>query len=112
MGTYAEPTYTTKDPRPNVEFDSISSTGAEEDLSAQIAVSLSHASSKTVTVNCAVTGGTPTGGGVDYTLDPGVALKVLVPFLICGFPRCVAAAEFTRYGQVGLVGFVPNVLSG
>src|SRR5207245_69464 len=34
-------------------------------------VSLSTASSKSITVNYAVTGGTATGGGVDYTLASG-----------------------------------------
>ena len=72
-----------------------------------------------MTVNYAVTNGTAIGGGVDYTLNlgtltfgPGVAFKVLVLFLRCGFPRCVTAAEFTLYDQVGLVGFTPNVPSG
>src|SRR5439155_18284326 len=36
-----------------------------------LAVSLSAASGKTVTVAYAVTGGTATGGGVDYTLASG-----------------------------------------
>src|SRR5205814_9324497 len=38
---------------------------------ANLAVSLSAASGRTVTVNYAVTGGTASGGGVDYTLASG-----------------------------------------
>src|SRR5205823_7576384 len=48
-----------------------SSSGSESVASTNLAVSLSAVSAKTVTVNYAVTGGTATGGGVDYTLASG-----------------------------------------
>src|SRR5205823_9865622 len=38
---------------------------------ALVTVSLSSASSKSITVNYAVSGGTATGGGLDYTLASG-----------------------------------------
>src|SRR5439155_11299247 len=47
------------------------SNGAESITPANLAVLLSAASGKTVTVDYAVTGGTATGGGVDYTLTSG-----------------------------------------
>jgi len=61
-------TYTISDSQPKVSFDSASSTGLESATPAMITVKLSHASDETVTVNYARTGGTATGGGVDYTL--------------------------------------------
>jgi hypothetical protein len=36
-----------------------------------VSVSLSAAATETITVDYDVIGGTATGGGVDYTLDPG-----------------------------------------
>ena len=56
---------------PTIAFDSASSSGSESTTPANLAVSLSASSSDTVTVDYAVTGGTATGGGVDYTLAAG-----------------------------------------
>src|SRR5881394_2481180 len=56
---------------PSVAFSLTSSSGAESVTPANLAVSLSAASGKTVTLNYAVSGGTATGGGVDYTLASG-----------------------------------------
>ena len=61
-------TYTISDYQPDVGFDSASSAGAEDVTPANIAVSLTLATPDTVTVDYAVTGGTATGGGIDYTL--------------------------------------------
>jgi chitodextrinase len=64
----SEHTYTISDYLPDVAFDTASSSGVEGTTPADIAVSLSHASDLTTTVDYAVTGGDATGGGVDYTL--------------------------------------------
>src|SRR5205823_5988324 len=56
---------------PIVTFTTASSSGAESVTSANLTVSLSPASGLTVTVDYAVTGGTATGGGVDFTLNAG-----------------------------------------
>src|SRR5207244_684987 len=56
---------------PTVAFSAAGSSGSESTTAVSVPVSLSTASSKTVTVNYAVTGGTATGGGVDYTLASG-----------------------------------------
>ncbi len=56
---------------PTVQFTNASGSGAESVTSVNIPVSLNTASGQTVTVNYAVTGGTATGGGVDYTLASG-----------------------------------------
>ncbi|HUW82310.1 MAG TPA: Calx-beta domain-containing protein, partial [Phycisphaerae bacterium] len=58
-------------PPPTVQFDLTSSSGDESVTPASLSVSLSAASAQTVTVDYAVTGGTATGGGVDYTLAAG-----------------------------------------
>jgi hypothetical protein len=71
LGSITEHTYTIMDPRPYVQFTAPSGSGAEEDTPVEVAVSLSHISDETVTVNYAVTGGTATNG-VDYVLaSPG-----------------------------------------
>jgi len=69
-------------PPPQVQFDQTSSSGDESVTPALLSVSLSGTSSDTVTVDYSVTGGTATGGGVDYTLaagmltfDPGVTTQ-------------------------------------
>ncbi|MHC4619628.1 MAG: Calx-beta domain-containing protein, partial [Planctomycetota bacterium] len=64
----SEHTYTIADTLPSVGFDTATSSGGENVTPAQIAVSLTHASDLTTTVDYAVTGGDATGGGVDYTL--------------------------------------------
>ena len=56
---------------PAVHFASDVSTGDEPASPATLAVALSRASSEIVTVGYSVTGGTATGGGVDYTLASG-----------------------------------------
>src|SRR5213078_4505343 len=56
---------------PTVAFNLASSSGAESVTPANLAVALSAVSGRTVTVDYAVTGGTATGGGVDYTLASG-----------------------------------------
>src|SRR2546428_6994116 len=59
------------DPPPTVAFSLASSSGAESVTPANLAVALSSVSGKTVTVGYVVSGGTATGGGVDYTLASG-----------------------------------------
>src|SRR2546428_1224844 len=56
---------------PTVAFHLASSSGAESVTPANLAVSLSALSGKTVTVDYSVSGGTATGGRVDYTLASG-----------------------------------------
>src|SRR5213078_3982426 len=56
---------------PIVAFSLASSSGAESVTTANLTVALSTVSGKTVTVDYAVSGGTATGGGVDYTLASG-----------------------------------------
>ncbi|HUW81451.1 MAG TPA: Calx-beta domain-containing protein, partial [Phycisphaerae bacterium] len=86
LGINTVHTYTILDndvaPLPSVEFDLTASSGDESVTPANLAVSLSASSVNTVTVDYAVTGGTATGGGVDYTLaagmltfDPGVTTQ-------------------------------------
>jgi hypothetical protein len=58
-------------PVPSVQFSAASSSNGESTTSVNIPVTLSYASGSTVTVQYAVTGGTATGGGVDYTLAAG-----------------------------------------
>jgi uncharacterized repeat protein (TIGR01451 family) len=60
-------------PTPTVQFSASSGSGAESALSPSLARSLSAASDATVTVNYAVTSGTATGSGTDYTLASGTA---------------------------------------
>jgi hypothetical protein len=59
------------DDPPLVAFDLAASSGAESVASVNLGVSLSSASAKTAKVYYAVTGGTATGGGVDFTLAAG-----------------------------------------
>ena len=60
--------HTIIDTSPTVSFESMSSQGAEDVTAVDIPVVLSESYNGTVTVDYAVTGGTATGGGVDYTL--------------------------------------------
>ncbi|MEI7902773.1 MAG: Calx-beta domain-containing protein, partial [bacterium] len=73
LGNPASHTYTILDdePPPAVQFTAASSNVAENISPANLTVTLSSASATTISVNYAVTGGTATGGGVDYTLAPG-----------------------------------------
>jgi len=59
------------DTTPTVELESTQSSVLESVGSANIYVGLSRAFKHTVTVDYAVTGGTATGDGVDYILEPG-----------------------------------------
>ena len=56
-----------------VQFTLTDSSGAESVTSMQLELTLSAISGKDVTVDYAVTGGTATGGGTDYTLVTGTA---------------------------------------
>ena len=73
LGAPTVHTYTINDNDvpPTVAFDAASSAGQEDSTPADLSVSLSTASGLTVTVDYAVTGGTATGGGTDYTLAAG-----------------------------------------
>ncbi len=73
LGTNTTYTYTINDDdaAPTVQFTSATGSGSESVTSVNIPVSLNTASGQTVTVQYAVTGGTATGGGVDYTLNSG-----------------------------------------
>ncbi|MBI4490025.1 MAG: hypothetical protein HY694_13130, partial [Deltaproteobacteria bacterium] len=62
------------DAPPKVAFDQTDSLSREWVTAANLGVSLSAASGKTVTVDYAVTGGTATGGGVDYSLTSGTLI--------------------------------------
>jgi hypothetical protein len=86
LGSNTAHTYTIldNDTPPTVEFDQTSSNGEEDVTPANLGVSLSSSSGNTVTVDYAVTGGTATGGGVDYTLaagtltfDPGMTSEAI-----------------------------------
>jgi len=71
LGAITKHTYTISDSPPEVSFGMETSSGQEYITGVEIAVNLSHASDETVMVDYRVTGGTATGGGVDYTLADG-----------------------------------------
>jgi hypothetical protein len=72
LGTNTAHTYTINDNDvPTVQFSQASSSGSEATTSVTIPVTLSASSGSTVTVNYAVTGGTASGSGTDYTLAAG-----------------------------------------
>lgn len=73
IGTNSSQTYTIEnDDSTSVEFSEASSSGPESESPASIAVGLLPAlPDQTVMVDYAVTGGTATGDGVDYTLAAG-----------------------------------------
>jgi len=58
---------------PTVQFTAATASGAESATSVNLGLTLSSAASQDVTVAYAVTGGTATGGGTDYTLASGTA---------------------------------------
>ena len=66
-------TITDDDTPPTIQFTSTTGSGSEGTTPANLELSLSTASSKEITVDYAVTGGTATGLGVDYTLASGTA---------------------------------------
>jgi hypothetical protein len=59
------------DPAPTVQFAVDSSSGGEGTTAASATVTLSNASAQVVTVAYSVTGGTATGGNVDYSATAG-----------------------------------------
>jgi len=71
LGSITSHTYTITDSTPRISFNSASSSGPENTVAVSIPVSLSAASNDTITVDYDVTGGTATGGAVDYTLSSG-----------------------------------------
>jgi len=75
LGATTEHTYTINDndSPPTTGFSLTSAAGPESTASLNIGVSLSEVSGLNTSVNYAVTGGTATGGGVDYTLASGTA---------------------------------------
>ncbi|MGB2762290.1 MAG: DUF2341 domain-containing protein, partial [Minisyncoccales bacterium] len=58
---------------PSIQFTSTSSSGAESSTPAQLELTLSAVFGENVTVDYAVTNGTATGSGTDYTLASGTA---------------------------------------
>lgn len=58
-------------PSASVGFSAVASSGSEGVTTVNIPVTLSQASSDTITVDYAVTGGNAIGSGVDYTLESG-----------------------------------------
>jgi len=73
LGSPSQHTYTIldNDGPLDLSFDKSDSSGAETFGLANIPVRLSQVASQTVTVQYAVTGGSATGGGVDYSLPAG-----------------------------------------
>jgi len=71
LGQIPKHTYTILDPRPQVGFETDSNSNAEDVTVVNVTVSLSFPFTQMVTVDYAVICGTATGGGVDYTLEPG-----------------------------------------
>ena len=73
LGSKTEHTYTIKDNDDSltVQFDKASSNDDESDTPANLEVVLTTDPTEQVTVDYAVTGGSATGGGIDYTLASG-----------------------------------------
>ncbi len=71
MGDNQQHTYTILDLHPKVGFETLTSQSGENISPARIPVGLSWTWPQTVTVDYNATGGTATGGGVDYTLEKG-----------------------------------------
>ncbi|HZN96032.1 MAG TPA: Calx-beta domain-containing protein, partial [Myxococcales bacterium] len=69
--TTATLTIADDDQTPTVSFSASTQSADESDGAVQLAVALSAASGRDVTVSYGVNGGTATGGGVDYTLASG-----------------------------------------
>jgi hypothetical protein len=74
LGDPTQHTYTILDPRPSAEFDAAGSSGMEDVTPVYVSVSLSAPATETITVDYGVIGGTATGGGVDYTLNPATLI--------------------------------------
>ncbi|MGD2246165.1 MAG: Calx-beta domain-containing protein, partial [Candidatus Aminicenantes bacterium] len=75
LGSNTTHTYTINENEsmPAIQFTSTSSVGDEGTTPANMQLTLSGVSSVNTTVDYAVTGGTATGGGTDYTLASGTA---------------------------------------
>ncbi len=58
---------------PSIQFTSTAASGDEATTSVSLPISISTATSQNVSVNYAVTGGTASGSGTDYTLASGTA---------------------------------------
>ncbi|MHC4620257.1 MAG: Calx-beta domain-containing protein, partial [Planctomycetota bacterium] len=71
LGSPTQHTYTIIDPRPTFDFIPAGGSGLESTTPVNVTVTLSAPLATTATVDYAVIGGTATGGGVDYTLNPG-----------------------------------------
>jgi len=71
LGEITRHTHIILDPRVSVAFDAFESSGPEDVGQAAVAVSLSAALGEAASVEYVVTGGTATGGGVDYALSSG-----------------------------------------
>ncbi|MHC4619554.1 MAG: Calx-beta domain-containing protein [Planctomycetota bacterium] len=71
LGEIKDHTYTIIDPRPTIQFDSNISAAHEDQWLVDVPVTLSAALAEAVTVDYTVTGGTATGGAVDYNLPDG-----------------------------------------
>jgi hypothetical protein len=74
LGSVTQHTYTIIDPRPDVLFWRASGSGMEDVSPAYAPLRLTRPTRNTVTVNYTVTGGTATGGGVDYVLSAGTVV--------------------------------------
>ncbi|MHC4646325.1 MAG: Calx-beta domain-containing protein [Planctomycetota bacterium] len=71
LGNPTQHTYTIIDPRPAFDFIPAGGSGLESATPVSVTVTLSAPLAATATVDYAAIGGTATGGGVDYTLNPG-----------------------------------------
>ncbi|MCC6435562.1 MAG: hypothetical protein IT196_11075 [Acidimicrobiales bacterium] len=88
----------TADPYPTVQFGTTTSAALEATGTQNLAVTLSGPIAHIVTVNYAVTGGTATGGGTDYTLASGTL----------SFPANSVAAQNVPLQIVGDSLYEPN----
>lgn len=115
-------TYTILDDDPQELFHKTTVESAFENLTPVLQVILSQPSGQTVTVDYAVTGGTATGGGVDYTLaggtltfTPNETVKNIAPFTIVndGTIEPDETIEITLSNPTGGVPIAPgkNVLT-
>ena len=71
LGDITEHTYTIHDPRVEVSFAAAAGGDSETVTTVEVPVELSAGAPGPVTVDYSATGGTATGGGVDYIMEPG-----------------------------------------
>jgi hypothetical protein len=95
LGKIAEHAYAILDARPGVGFETPASSGSEDVAAVDIPVHLSTALGESVTVDYAVTGGTATGGGVDYTL-PGSGTLEFAPGVVTQYIPISVVDDKTR----------------